>query len=97
MILEQLITCPETCAKLSSGPLGSLNEGFAVWLVEAGFSHGTIYGHLLRLSCFSDFLSELTPQPVDVVSSKDMDAFFSDYTVKAQLKWFNRSGHQLRR
>lgn len=84
MILEQFLTCPETCAKLSGGPLGRFGEGFAVWLKQLGFTHTIIYRHLLRLSYFNDFLHELSPQSMDVVSFSDIEAFFSDYALKAQ-------------
>ena len=41
MGLEQAFECPATLAKLRSGLLGTLLEGYCDWLLEQGFSRGS--------------------------------------------------------
>ena len=79
MIIEQYITCPETRSKLCKGPLAHLINGFCFWLKDLGFSHGLIYLHLLNISRFNDYLAEVYPQSLTVVSSLDVDDFFKNY------------------
>ena len=46
MGLEQAFECPTTLAKLRSGPLGTLLDGFCEWLWEQGFPRGSLRKHL---------------------------------------------------
>ena len=50
MALEQAFECPATLAKLRSGPLGTLLEGYCDWLLEQGFSRKTVFAPDLRRS-----------------------------------------------
>ena len=50
MALECVIKCPKTLRRMRSGPLGKFLEGFCNWLLEHGFSCGTIRKHLFNLS-----------------------------------------------
>lgn len=79
MALEQIFHCPKTLAKLRSQPLGSLLEDFCLWLMNGGFSHWTIRAHLSHLSHFNTYLGTLTDTPRNIITSQEVEGFFSTY------------------
>jgi hypothetical protein len=56
MALEQVFECPRTLKRLRSAPLGRLLEGFCDWLLEHGFSRGSIRKHLFSVSHLKEHL-----------------------------------------
>lgn len=79
MLLNNFVSCPQTREKLCNGPLANLTNGFCDWLNEQGFSHGTIYLHLLNISRLNDYLAQRDPYPLTTVSSLDIESFFNNY------------------
>ena len=84
MALEKIFSCPETLATLRSQPLGDLLEDFCLWLIDRGFSHWTIRAHLSRLSHLNSYLSTLTDVPVEILTSRDIEGFFSAYALQCR-------------
>jgi len=84
MALEQIFSCPRTLARLQSGPLSGLLEGFCRWLIENGFRRGTIRRHLSNVSHFNAYLGTLASTPRKVVTAEDVDGFFRTYPLQCR-------------
>jgi len=56
MALERVFDYPRTLRRLRSGPIGKLLEGFCNWLLEHGFSRGTVRKHLFNVSHLNEHL-----------------------------------------
>jgi site-specific recombinase XerD len=84
MALEQAFECPTTLAKLRSGPLGELLEGYCDWLLEQGFSRWSVRTHLSNLSHLNEHLgSRRRPRP-QTVTAEDLDGFFRAYPARCR-------------
>lgn len=79
MALEQVLECPRTLAKLRSGPLGKLLEGFCHWLLSGGFSHWSIRTHLANLSHLNEYLGAARVPPRERLSDRDVAGFLRAY------------------
>ena len=79
MVLEQVFECPRTLAKLRSGPLGKLLEGFCRWLLSNGFSHGSIRTHLANLSHLNEHLDTARAPIRERLSARDVEGFLRAY------------------
>ena len=79
MALEQVLECPRTLAKLRSGPLGKLLEGFCHWLLSGGFSHWSIRTHLANLSHLNEYLGAAMVPPRERLSDRDVAGFLRAY------------------
>jgi len=79
MALEKIFRCPRTLARLHSGPLSGLLDGFCQWLIDNGFRRGTIRRHLSQVSHFNAYLGTLADTPRKVVTAEDVDGFFRTY------------------
>jgi site-specific recombinase XerD len=84
MALEQIFSCPKTLAKLRSQPLGDLLEDFCLWLMDRGFSHWTIRTHLSHLSHLNSYLGTLTDAHLEILTSRDIEGFFSAYPLQCR-------------
>jgi site-specific recombinase XerD len=67
---------------MRSGPLGKLLEGFCSWLLEHGFSRGTIRKHLFNLSHLNKHLERSWSEIQQGVSTRDVEAFFKAYPLQ---------------
>lgn len=84
MGLEQAFECPATLAKLRSGPLGTLLDGFCEWLWEQGFPRGSLRKHLSNVAHLNEHLGKRRrPQP-QVVTVEDLDGFFRTYPSRCR-------------
>jgi site-specific recombinase XerD len=79
MALEQAFECPTTLAKLRSGPLGTLLEGFCDWLLEQGFSRWSVRTHLSNLFHLNEHLGSQRRSQPQSVTTEDLDGFFRAY------------------
>jgi site-specific recombinase XerD len=79
MGLEQVFSCLETLKKLRSGPLGTLLDGFGIWLLEHGFRRSTIRKHLSNVSHFNQHLDRQRVAADHILCPKDVDQFFAAY------------------
>ena len=86
MALEQVFECPRTLAKLRSGALGEVIEGFCRWLLGHGFSRWTVRTHLSNLSHFGAYLAQRGASPPAVISAEDIDGFFIRYPSKCRTR-----------
>ena len=84
MALERVFASPRTLRRLRSGPLGKLLEGFCNWLLELGFSRGTIRLHLFSLSHLNEHLNGTTRGVHQGVSSGDIAGFFQAYPLRCR-------------
>jgi integrase/recombinase XerD len=84
MALEQIFSCPRILARLQTGPLSGLLEGFCQWLIENGFRRGTIRKHLSNVSHFNAYLGTLADTPRKVVTAEDIEGFFRIYPLQCR-------------
>ena len=84
MTLEQVWECPTTLAKLRSGPLGTLLEGFCDWLLEQGFSRGSVRKHLSNLSHLNEHLRGGREPRSPTVTAEDLNGFFQAYPSRCR-------------
>jgi len=84
MTLEQVWECPTTLAKLRSGPLGTLLEGFCDWLLEQGFSRWSVRTHLSHLSHLNEHLRGGREPWSSTVTAEDLDGFFQAYPSRCR-------------
>ena len=84
MALEQIFSCPRTLARLQNGPLGGLLERFCLWLMDCGFSRGTIRAHLSYVSHFNAYLGTVADTPRKVVTAQDVEGFFRAYPQRCR-------------
>lgn len=84
MALECVIKCSKTLRRMRSGPLGKLAEGFCSWLLEHGFSRGTIRKHLFNLSHLNKHLDRSWSGVRQGVSCRDVEAFFKAYPLQCR-------------
>lgn len=84
MALECVIKCSKTLRRMRSDPLGKLLEGFCSWLLEHGFSRGTIRKHLFNLSHLNKHLDRSWSGVQQGVSSRDVEAFFKAYPLQCR-------------
>jgi len=84
MAMEQVWECPTTLARLRSGPLGTLLEGFCDWLLEQGFSLGAVRNHLSHLSHLNDHLRRRKDWQAQTVGPEELDKFFQAYPSRSR-------------
>ena len=84
MALERVFKCPRTLRRLRSGPLGKLLEGFCNWLLEHGFSRGTIRTHLCNVSHLNEYLGGARSGVGQGVSSREVEGFFKAYPLRCR-------------
>jgi site-specific recombinase XerD len=84
MGLEQAFECPVTLAKLRSGPLGTLLDGYCDWLLEQGFSRWSARTHLSNLSHLNEHLGERRRPRLQTVADEDLEGFFRAYPSRCR-------------
>jgi site-specific recombinase XerD len=84
MALEQVWECPTTLARLRSGPLGTLLDGFCDWLLEQGFSRWSVRTHLSHLSHLNEHLRGGGEPWSLTVTTADLDGFFRAYPARCR-------------
>ena len=82
MALEQIFECPRTLAKLRSGPLKELLEGFCHWLQSRDFTRGAIRKHLSNVSHLNEHLAGSTASPKARVTAKEVEEFLKAHCSK---------------
>ena len=95
MALEQVFEYPRTLRRLRSGPMGKLLEGFCHWLLEHGFSRGTVRKHLFNVSHLNEHMGGPRSGVRQSISLREVEGFFRAYP----LRCWNRGvrGKHLRR
>ena len=86
MALESVFVRPQTIAKLRSGPLGELLDGYTDWLLESGFRRWTIRRHLTNVSYLNRYLAAQKVTCRQVLSSEDINGFLEDYPLRARFR-----------
>jgi integrase/recombinase XerD len=87
MTMEQVWECPTTLARLRSGPLGALLEGFCDWLLEQGFSRGSVRKHLSHLSHLNEHLGRShKASHAQTLGPEDVDEFFQAYASRCRRR-----------
>ena len=84
MALERIFECPRTLKRLKSDPLGKLLDGFCSWLLEHGFSRGTICTHLFNLSRFNEHLGGARRNVRKRASTRDIEGFIKAYSLRCR-------------
>lgn len=84
MSFEQVFECRRKLRKLRSGPLAKLLEGFCNWLLENGFSRGTIRTHLSHVSHLNEHLLSQGGGLRQSVRSRDVEGFFKAYSLQCR-------------
>jgi integrase/recombinase XerD len=84
MALEQVFECPATLARVRSGPLGTLLDGFCKWLLENGFGRGSVRRHLLILSHLNEHLGSSKALMRQSVTAEDLKDFFQTYPSRCR-------------
>jgi len=84
MALEQVFGCPATLARVRSGPLGTLLEGFCEWLLEQGFRRGSVRKHLSNVSHLNEHLGKRRRPRSQVVTAEELDGFFRAYPSRCR-------------
>lgn len=79
MALSQVFSCPRTLARLRANPLGRLLEEFCDWLLDSGFTRGSIRTHLCNASHLNQYLGCGTDPPRLRLSAQDVKRFFTAY------------------
>ncbi len=79
MGLEQVYSYPLTLKKLRGDPLGTLLDGFCVWLLSRGFSRWTIRKHLSSVSHLNQHLDRRGVAAGHILCPEDVDGFFKAY------------------
>lgn len=86
MSLELVFKASRKLEQFRSGPLGNRLDEFCDWLLEKGFSQGTIRKHLRNVSHFNEFLDQQKRSEFRTLSAKDVSAFFKAYPALARTK-----------
>ena len=102
MALERVFEYPRTLRRLRSGPIGKLLEGFCNWLLEHGFSRGTIRKHLFNVSHLNEHLDGPRSGVRQSVSLREVEGFFRAYPLRcrnrrAREKHLRRVGYSVNR
>lgn len=79
MSLELVFEASRTLEKFRSGPLGNRLDGFCDWLLERGYSRGTIRLLLSHVSHLNQYLESQNIGKDDVLSESDINKFFKEY------------------
>jgi len=82
MALERVFEYPRTLGRLRSGPIGKLQEGFCHWLLEHGFSRGTVRKHLFNVSHLNEHLGGPRSGVHQRVSVREVEGFFRAYPLR---------------
>ena len=102
MALERVFEYPRTLRRLRSGPIGKLLEGFCNWLLEHGFSRGTVRKHLFNVSHLNEHLGGPRSGVHQSVSLREVEGFFRAYPLRcwnrgAREKHLRRVGYSVNR
>jgi integrase/recombinase XerD len=102
MALERVFEYPRTLRRLRSGPIGKLLEGFCHWLLEHGFSRGTVRKHLFNVSHLNEHLGGPRSGVHQSVSLREVEGFFRAYPLRcwnrgAREKHLRRVGYSVNR
>jgi integrase/recombinase XerD len=84
MALEHVFECPRTLKRLRKDPLGKLVEGFCNWLLEHGFSRGTIRDHLSNVSHLNEHLGDPGNAVHQEIRARDVEGFFKSYSLRCR-------------
>jgi integrase/recombinase XerD len=84
MALEQVFEYPKTLRKLGSDPIGKLLDGFCHWLLDHGFSRGTVRKHLFHLSHLNEYLGGPRSGIHQTVSLREVKSFFRVYPLRCR-------------
>ncbi len=84
MALERVFEYPRTLKRLRSGPIGKLLEGFCHWLLEHGFSRGTVRKHIFSVSHLNEHLGGPRSGVHQTVSLREVEGFFSAYPLRCR-------------
>ena len=84
MALEQVFEYPKTLRKLGSDPIGKLLDGFCHWLLDHGFSRGTVRKHLFNLSHLNEYLGGPRSGIHQTVSLREVKSFFRVYPLRCR-------------
>jgi len=95
MALEHVFEGPRTLKRLRKDPLGKLLEGFCNWLLEHGFSRGTIRNHLSNVSHLNEHLGDPGNAVHEEIRARDVDGFFKAYSLRCRNR--RTLGKHLRR
>ncbi len=82
MALEQAFECSKTLTRLRSGPIAKLLEGFCSWLLEHGFTRGTIRKHLFHVSHLNEYLDGRSGGVHQSISLREVEGFFKAYPLR---------------
>jgi len=102
MALERVFEYPRTLRRLRSGPIGKLLEGFCHWLLEHGFSRGTVRKHLFNVSHLNEHLGGSGSRVHQSVSLREVEGFFRAYPLRCwnrgvREKHLRRVGYSVNR
>ena len=102
MALERVFEYPRTLRRLRSGPIGKLLEGFCHWLLEHGFSRGTVRKHLFNVSHLNEHLGGPRSGVHQSVSLREVEGFFRAYPLRCwnrgvREKHLRRVGYSINR
>jgi len=86
MALEHVFECPRTLKRLRKDPLGKLVEGFCNWLLEHGFSRGTIRDHLTNVSHLNEHLGDPGNAVHQEIRARDVEGFFKSYSLRCRKR-----------
>ena len=84
MALERVFEYPRTLKRLRSGPIGKLLEGFCHWLLEHGFSRGTVRKHIFSVSHLNEHLGGSRSGVHQTVSLREVEGFFRAYPLRCR-------------
>jgi integrase/recombinase XerD len=84
MALERVFEYPRTLKRLRSGPIGKLLEGFRHWLLEHGFSRGTVRKHIFSVSHLNEHLGGPRSGVHQTVSLREVEGFFRAYPLRCR-------------
>ena len=102
MALERVFEDPRTLGRMRSGPIGKLLEGFCHWLLEHGFSRGTVRKHLFNVSHLNEHLGGPRSGVHQRVSLREVEGFFRAYPLRCwnrgvREKHLRRVGYSVNR
>ena len=86
MALELVFVCQRTLGKLRSGPLGKLQDGYCVWLMECGFSRSTIRKHLSNVYHLNGYLDAKKATGPQTLSADDVNGFLRKYSLQVRSR-----------
>jgi len=100
--LERVFEYPRTLRRLRSGPIGKLLGGFCNWLLEHGFSRGTVRKHLFNVSHLNEHLGGSRSKVHQSVSLREVEGFFRAYPLRCwnrrvREKHLRRVGYSVNR